>query len=285
MPFRMLIDQEVFDRVERLEIPFNRYGLDPYGISQDRLAEFMTFLSWFYRNYFHVKTYGIENVPGRGRAMLVGNHSGGIPVDGGMILASAFLEMDPPRLAQGMVDKFANKWPIASQLFSRIGQFTGLPEHAIRLMEEDRLLMVFPEGHSGTGKLYKDRYKLVDFGTGFMRLALQTGTPIIPFAFIGGEEALPTVFHLKKIAKLVGAPYIPVPPYLLPIPMPVRCQIHYGEPMHFDGDGSEADDTIESYVQQLKDRIRDLIEHGREVRRSLLSGERELDTEIAEDRS
>ena len=283
MPFRMLIDQEVFERVKRLEIPFNKYGLDPYGISQEHLAEFMTFLSWFYRNYFHVKVYGVDNIPERGRAMLVGNHSGGIPVDGGMVLASAFLEMDPPRLAQGMVEKFANKWPVLSQWFSRIGQFTGLPEHAIRMMEEDRLLMVFPEGARGTGKLYKDRYELVRFGTGFMRLALQTGTPIVPFAFIGGEEALPTMFHLEKIAKIVGAPYIPVPPYLLPIPMPVSCQIHYGEPMYFEGDGDEADDIIDDYVQQVKERIRDLIEHGREVRRSLLSGERELESELGED--
>ena len=276
----MLVDQEVFERVKRLEIPFNRYGLDPYGISQEHLAEFISLLTWFYRHYFHVRTYGVENIPERGRAMLVGNHSGGIPVDGGMVLASAFLEMDPPRLAQGMVDKFANKWPLFSTWFSRIGQFTGLPEHAIRMMEDDRLLMVFPEGADGTGKLYKDRYKLVEFGTGFMRLALQTKTPIVPFAFIGGEEALPAVIHLKRVAKLIGAPYIPIPPYLLPIPLPVRCQVHYGEPMYFEGDGSEADETIEHYVRQVKDRIRELIKHGREVRRGLLDHGRGLETEL-----
>ena len=58
----------------------------------------------------------------------------------------------------------------------------GLPEHAVRLLEDDRLLLVFPEGARGTAKLFKDRNSLVRFGTGFMRLALQTGTPIVPTA-------------------------------------------------------------------------------------------------------
>jgi 1-acyl-sn-glycerol-3-phosphate acyltransferase len=266
---QVLIDSEVFERVERMELPFNRYGLDPYGISQERLAEFFTVLGWFYKNYFRVSAYGTENIPERGRVMLVGNHSGGIPMDGGMVISSAFFELEPPRLAQGMVDKFANRWPVVSSWFSRVGQFTGLPDHAIQLLNRDRMLLVFPEGSRGTGKLYKDRYKLVRFGTGFMRLALETDTPIVPFSFIGGEEALPTVFHLKKLARLVGAPYIPISPYLLPIPMPVQCQIYFGEPMRFDGDGSEEDSTIESYVGEVKEQIRGLISYGRERRSSL----------------
>jgi 1-acyl-sn-glycerol-3-phosphate acyltransferase len=269
MPLKFLIDEEMSERVRRLELPFNRYGLDPYGVSQEHLAEFYTLLGWLYRSYFTVRTHGVENVPEQGRAMVVGNHSGGVPVDAAMVIASLFLEMDPPRLAQGMVEKFAQRWPFVSHWFSRVGQFTGLPEHALRLLREERLLMVFPEGARGTGKLFKDRYQLVRFGTGFMRLALETNTPIIPFAYIGGEEALPTVMHLKKLAKLTGAPYIPVPPYLLPIPMPVHCEIYYGEPMHFEGDGNEADDTIERYVGQVRDRIAELIERGRVERRSI----------------
>src|SRR4029077_13360162 len=98
-----------------------------------------------------------------------------------------------PRLAQGMLEKFINRVPFASLWSNRCGQFTGLPEHAVRLLEDDRLLMVFPEGARGTAKLYKERHSLVQFGTGFMRLSLRTKTPIVPFGFIGGGEAVPTV--------------------------------------------------------------------------------------------
>lgn len=267
---RWVADDEVASAVERLEIPFNRYGLDHYGVSRDHLVTFFSLLVPFYRHYFSVRVFGAENIPKSGRLMVVGNHSGGVPVDGAMVLTSLLMELDPPRLGQGMVEKFANRWPFVSHWFSRVGQFTGLPEHAERLLENDRCLMVFPEGARGTGKLYKDRYQLVRFGTGFMRLALSTNTPIVPFAFIGGEEALPTIMHLKRLARLVKAPYIPVSPYLLPIPMPIPCQIFYGEPLQLEGDGSETDEVILEYVDEVRSRIRALIDRGRAWRRDAL---------------
>jgi 1-acyl-sn-glycerol-3-phosphate acyltransferase len=264
---------EIRARVEHLELPFNREGFDKYGISKKHLGIFFTALGWMYKNYFRVRVSGIENVPKRGRAMLVGNHSGGYAIDGAMVLASMFLEMDPPRLAQGMAEKFLNELPISSQWLSRTGQLTGLPEHATRLLEDDRLLMVFPEGARGTAKLYKDRWSLVGFGTGFIRLALQTKTPIVPLAFIGGGDVMPTVMNLYAIGKLFGAPYIPVTPYLLPVPLPRACEIFYGEPMMFEGDGNEDDETIEGLVRQVKDRVASLIDEGRTHR----DGPRSLD--------
>jgi 1-acyl-sn-glycerol-3-phosphate acyltransferase len=255
--------REIRDRVDRLELPFNQEGFDKYGISKKHLVVFFTALGWMYRNYFRVKVSGIEHVPVRGRSMLVGNHSGGYAIDGAMVLTSALLEMDPPRLAQGMAEKFLNEWPVASLWTNRVGQLTGLPEHAIRLLEDDRLLMVFPEGARGTAKLYKDRWSLVDFGTGFMRLALQTRTPVVPLAFIGGGDVLPTVMNLKSLGKLLGAPYIPITPYGLPLPLPRPCEILYGEAMHFHGTGNEDDEHIEVLVRQVKERVRALLEEGR----------------------
>jgi 1-acyl-sn-glycerol-3-phosphate acyltransferase len=261
-----LVDEEVKDRVRRLEIPFNAVGVDPYGISRAHLARFYTMLGFLYRTYFGVRAHGLEHVPARGRAMLVGNHSGGVAVDGAMVIASMFFELEPPRLAQGMAEKFINKVPFASLWSNRAGQFTGIPEIAQKLLEDERLLMVFPEGARGTAKLYKDRYSLVQFGTGFMRLALATNTPIIPFGFIGGGDAIPTIANSYSLGKLFGAPYVPITPYGLALPLPVRLAVHYGEPMRFSGTGSEDDEIIHGYVEQVKDRIRDLIEIGRGAR-------------------
>lgn len=259
----MARDESVAERVERLELPFNEYGVDPYGVSKKHLGFALGALSFFYKHYFRVRAHGVENIPPRGRGMLVGNHSGGIAVDGAMVIASLFLEMNPPRLGQGMVEKFLPRIPIANILTSRTGQFTGLPEHAMRLLNEDRLLIVFPEGARGTAKLFHERHSLVDFGTGFMRLALQTRTPIIPFAFIGGGEAIPTVLNLKSLGKLLGMPYVPVTPWLVPLPLPVPLEVFYGEPLVFQGTGTEEDDVIQGYVDQVKERIAQLIERGR----------------------
>ncbi len=265
---KLFASQSVLDRVERLEVPFNRYGIDPFGVSKEHLATFFTAVQPLYERYFDVSVYGLENVPERGRAMLVGNHSGGVALDGLMVIASTFFEMEPPRLAQGMAEYFLNKWPVFSQWTNRLGHLTGLPEHALRLLENDRMLMVFPEGARGTAKLYAERNSLVRFGTGFMRLALQSRAPIVPLAFVGGGEAIPTIYNSKTLGRLTGAPYVPFTPYLLPLPRPTNLQIYYAPPMHFDGDGNEEDDVIYDYVDRVKRQIALLIEFGAERRRA-----------------
>jgi 1-acyl-sn-glycerol-3-phosphate acyltransferase len=253
---------EISARVDRLELPFDARGVDDYGVSKWHLGVAFRALAFLYRNYFQVKCSGLEHIPARGRAMLVGNHSGGIALDAAMVIASCFLELEPPRLAQGMAEKFINRFPFASTWAARCGQLTGLPQHAQRLLESDRLLMVFPEGARGTAKLWKERNSLVDFGTGFLRLALRTKAPIVPFAFLGGGDAIPTVTNFYKLGKMIGVPYLPVTPWLLPLPRPVALSIHYGEPVQFEGTGSEDDDTTQRQVDDVKARIAALIERG-----------------------
>ena len=252
--------------VDKLGLPFNSLGQDPYGISRDALVRGLQILGFLYQHYFAVHCQGLEHVPARGRGMLVGNHSGGYAVDGAMVLVSLALEKDPPRLAQGMAERFLVRLPFFSQWTARTGQFTGLPANAERLLEDERLLLVFPEGARGTAKLFSERDSLVDFGTGFMRLALKTKSPIIPFGFVGGGEAIPTVANLYRLGRMVGVPYIPVTPYLLPLPLPVRLDIVYGEPMHFEGTGAEDDEVVAGHVEQVKARIAALVQQGREAR-------------------
>jgi 1-acyl-sn-glycerol-3-phosphate acyltransferase len=263
----MARDEAVRDLVDRLELPFNALGVDPYGISKKHLTTFFGVLGFLYRNYFRVKAVGLEHVPKRGRAMLVGNHSGGYALDGAMVITSMLLEMDPPRLAQGMAEKFINQLPIGSMWSSRCGQLTGLPEHAERLLMDDRLLMVFPEGAKGTAKLFKERYSLVDFGTGFVRLALKTKSPIVPLGFVGGGDAVPTVMNSRTLGKLMGVPYVPITPYGLAAPLPAKLVVHYGKPLVFEGTGDEEDSVIKGYVDEVKARIAELIEAARVDRR------------------
>jgi 1-acyl-sn-glycerol-3-phosphate acyltransferase len=199
--------------------------------------------------------------------MLVGNHAGGVALDAAMVIASAFLELDPPRLAQGMAEKFLARVPFLSSWTWRCGQFTGLPEHAQRLLEDERLLLVFPEGARGTAKLYRERHSLVKFGTGFVRLALQTRTPIVPFAFLGGGEAIPTVYNSDRLGRLVGAPYVPITPYLVALPLPVRLDVLYGESIQLHGTGNEDDEIVLGHVELVKTRIAELLERGRALRR------------------
>lgn len=267
------IDPEVAARVESLDLQFNKFGVDPYGIDKNDLIRFVSAFAWVYRFYFKVDVYGIDNVPSRGRGILVGNHSGGVAIDGAMAMGSMLLDAEPPRLPHAMIDKFIHQFPGASQFMARTGQFTGNPDQAKRLLEAERLILVFPEGARGTAKLAKDSDSLVEFGTGFMRLALETQSPILPFGFVGGGEALPTVANLKRLGRLLGVPYIPVTKWGLLIPKPTRFQLLYGKPMIFEGSGHERDEVVHAMVDRVKEKIRDLIRQGRALREKTISEE------------
>ena len=106
-----------------------------------------------------------------------------------------------------------------------------------------------------------------------MRLAMATRSPVVPFAFLGGGEAIPTVMNLYKLGQLMGVPYVPVTPYIVPIPKPVTLQVLYSEPLLFEGDGSEADEVVHGYVEQVRARIAWLIEQARALRAGTLSEE------------
>ncbi|HZU83965.1 MAG TPA: lysophospholipid acyltransferase family protein [Polyangiaceae bacterium] len=263
----MRIHATVEDALDRLEIPFDALGVDPYGASKRHLAVALTAMAALYRAYFSVETRGIANVPARGRAMLVGNHSGGIAIDAAMVVVSCLLEMDPPRLAQGMAERFISRVPFLSEWAVRAGQLPGLPEHAERLLEDERLLMVFPEGARGTAKLFSERHSLVEFGTGFMRLALKTRSPIVPLAVLGGGEAFPTVVNAYKIGRWLGLPYLPIVAYGVPLPLPAKIEIEYGAPMRFEGTGNEDDEIVHRHVDEVRGAIARMLAAGVHRRR------------------
>jgi 1-acyl-sn-glycerol-3-phosphate acyltransferase len=269
----LAVDPEVAARIEALDLQFNKFGIDPYGIDKHDLTRFVSAFSWIYRYYFKVDVYGLDNVPSRGRGVLVGNHSGGVAIDGMMVMGSMLLDAEPPRLPHAMIDEFIHRFPGASQMMSRAGQFTGNPDQAKRLLRAERLLLVFPEGARGTAKLAKDADSLVGFGTGFMRLALETKSPILPFGFVGGGDALPTIANLKRLGRLLGVPYVPITKWIVLVPKPTRFQLLYGKPMHFEGTGHERDEVVRAMVDQVKERIRDLIRQGRQLREKEISEE------------
>ena len=267
------IDPEVAARIEALDLDFNKFGVDPYGIAKNDLIRLVSAFAWFYRFYFKVDVYGLENVPSRGRGILVGNHSGGVALDGAMVMGSMLLDAEPPRLPHAMLEKFIHQFPGVSQIMSRTGQFTGNPDQAKRLLNDQRLILAFPEGARGTAKLGKDADTLVEFGTGFMRLALETRSPIIPFGFVGGGEALQTVANLKRLGRIFGVPYIPVTKWGVLIPKPTRFQLLYGKSMFFEGTGHERDEAVSAMVDKVKERIHDLVRQGRLLRDKRISEE------------
>ncbi len=255
---------EVAARSRALVIRGNEYGYDDYGLDRGHHRTAALVAGWLYRHYFRAEARGVEHLPAHGRVLLVANHSGQLPYDGVVISAAAFLGPVQPRLLRSMVEHFVPSVPFASYLFARWGQIIGTPENCRRLLEQDEAVLVFPEGARGISKPFSRRYQLEAFGSGFMRLALQTGTPVVPVAVIGAEEQAPAL-NLAPLARLLGMPSFPVvpyPPFVPLVPLPVKYRLQFGEPMVFTGDADDDDDVIDEKVTAVKRRIESMLHTG-----------------------
>jgi 1-acyl-sn-glycerol-3-phosphate acyltransferase len=259
---RRLLGEDFDERVEWLRARYQARGGDPFGLDPDVAKSAVAVLSFFHRMYFRTETFGLENVPER-RALLVANHSGQIPIDGAIIGTSMFLDATPPRVVRAMIEKWALSLPFASTFFNRVGQVVGVPENARRLLEMDELLLVFPEGTRGINKPFNRRYQLQEFGLGFMRLAIETGTPIVPVAVVGAEEQYVSLGNIDWIASALKMPSFPLVPQLLvpggQLPLPMKYRIYFGEPLRFGGDPHDDDVVIGDKVWLVKQTIQDML--------------------------
>jgi 1-acyl-sn-glycerol-3-phosphate acyltransferase len=256
-------------RTRALTVRQNEYGFDAFGFRRDSVKYAILVARFLYRDYFRCEVRGIENVPAAGRVLLVSNHSGQLPFDGLAIATALFLDAQPPRVIRSMVERFVQTVPFASYLFSRWGQITGTPENCRRLLQDEEAILVFPEGARGISKPFSQRYQLQEFGNGFMRLALETRTPIVPVAVVGAEEQAPAL-NFKPLARLFGTPAFPVvpyPPFVPLVPLPVKYRIYFGPPMWFQGDADDDDEALEGQVRAVSHRIQSMIHLGLRERR------------------
>jgi 1-acyl-sn-glycerol-3-phosphate acyltransferase len=184
--------------------------VDEWGRSERIRAVARTLYHPIYRHWFRAEWQGLERLPTTGGALLVANHAGAIPSDAPVIMHGIETELGRP--VYGLADFLFKSLPVVGTMWARAGGVPGHPDNAYRLLRHDEaLVLVFPEGTKGSGKLYRDRYQLRRFGRGgFVEIAMRAGVPIIPIAVVGAEESMPTLWKSPTIAKLTGLPYFPV---------------------------------------------------------------------------
>ena len=136
---------------------------------------------------WRIKFEGLENLPAHGGAVLCPNHVS--------FLDSAFLLLRLPRQIT-FVGKaeYMDSWQ-TKYLFPAVGMIPidrsggdsaeAALSAAQSVLEKGQLFGIFPEGtRSRSGLLYKGH-------TGAARLALRTGSPIIPIGVVGTREIQP----------------------------------------------------------------------------------------------
>ncbi len=260
-------------RIDELESLMNEANSDSFGFTPEQIKWVLPIMALVYEYYFRVETSGIENIP-EGRVLLIANHSGQIPLDCMMIGTALLTEGEPPRPLRSMVERWIPSLPHVSRLFARLGQVLGTPENCRHLLQNDEAVLVFPEGARGISKTLDKSYQLQEFGHGFMRLAMETHTPIVPVGVVGAEEQYPALWNLERVARLLNMPAFPLSPtFFIPIvgllPLPVKYRINFGTPMYFEGDSDEDETLIGRRVLQVKDAIADLVGEGLASRKGI----------------
>jgi 1-acyl-sn-glycerol-3-phosphate acyltransferase len=260
-------DADFLERLRAVRPRTNEYGFDAFGANPEEARAAWFAARWIHRRYFRSEVHGIERVP-EGRAMLVANHSGQLPWDGLCILTAMLMDRARPRLVRAMTERFLPTLPFVSWVFARCGEVVGTPENCLRLLLDDEAILVFPEGVRGVSKPPGRRYELMEFGLGFMRLALRGRAPIVPVALIGAEEQAPA-WNVKPLARALGLPALPltpIPPFVAVLPLPVKYRIYFGEPILFAGDPDD-DETVGRGVQAVTDTVAGMLREGLRARR------------------
>jgi 1-acyl-sn-glycerol-3-phosphate acyltransferase len=248
----------------------HRRGLEPvddFGFDQQWTEAMLPLARLVYRKYWRVDTVGVSNVPRRGGALLVSNHSGVLPLDGAMIKVALF-EEGLERHARALIASWFFTLPVLNWFLRRSGQTLGHPDDSVRLLRDGQLVLVFPEGVRGTGKPFRDRYRLRRFGRGgFVGVAIRAGVPIVPVSVVGAEEIYPMLLDVQPVARLIGFPYFPITPtwpWLGPlglIPLPSKWRIQFHPPVRTD-ELSVADADDPALVMRVADEVRETIQQG-----------------------
>lgn len=210
------------------------------------------------RNYFRLEVEGMENVPRRGRALVIPNHSGVTALDAVMIGNEIFRARR--RIPKILAHPLWFVGPNLRILAKRIGLEEANKDAGLRLLRKNKLVILFPEGASGNFKPTAERYHLQEFRRGFVRMAMATRSPIIPTVVIGAEE---TNINLSSIsfAKHLRGTIIPLP--LNVLPLPAKWKIVFMKPISMAkySEKNAADhDLVHRICQDVRERIQSRIQ-------------------------
>jgi 1-acyl-sn-glycerol-3-phosphate acyltransferase len=228
-------------------------------------------LEWILKSYFRYEVKGLENVPRRGKAMIVSNH-GILPLDGWFLYYEILRATG--RWPRGMTDWRIFKFPFMRQFFMDMGVVVGSHENGDRLLQNEEMIFIMPGGSKEAWKSSKFRYRLIWKGrNGFIRLALRNRCPIIPSANVGTDETYHVFFDGYTTAYKFFRSRKAVFPISLPVglgvlPLPVKMTQYVGEPIHLPYPPEAENDPaiVEECKNLVKSKVYELIDRGLQER-------------------
>jgi 1-acyl-sn-glycerol-3-phosphate acyltransferase len=215
------------------------------------------------------RSYGLQNVPDEGAVLLIGNHSTLAFLD--MPIMFSEIHRATGRFPRGMADHFHFAIPGWRDLITRAGAVDGTRDNCRELLAAGEAVLVYPGGGREVAKRKGEKYQLIwKQRSGFARLAIENGCPIVPFGAVGAEDSYdivadadnPLLSPLRLAIERLGGRWdlaIPVVRGIgpTPIPRPERLYFAFGEPIETAPLRGNADDAA---VRDVRNRTRHAVE-------------------------
>jgi 1-acyl-sn-glycerol-3-phosphate acyltransferase len=224
--------------------------------------------------YFRAEVRGIGNVPARGAVLLVGNHSGGTLIADTFVFAQAFYEhFGVDRAFYQLAHDLVFKVPGVRVVLTPYGTVPASPRNLRRALARDAAVLGYPGGDHET---YRATWHSADIDvahrTGFVRLALKLGGPIVPVVAIGGQETalllgqgerIARLLHLHRLLRLDVAPVQIAPPWGVTVldlpgrvPLPAKITVEILPAIDLVAEiGTDVDATYDLVTGRMQDAL------------------------------
>jgi 1-acyl-sn-glycerol-3-phosphate acyltransferase len=158
-----------------------------------------------YAGYFRPEVRGFENVPAAGPFLVVGNHSGGAtPPDMPILMTAWWRERGLDEPVYGLFHSFFLSLPGIGPAVRRAGALDANPAASAEVLRQGGVVLVYPGGDHEAYRPWGDRNR-IDFAgrTGFVRLALEQGVPIVPAVSSGAQESIVVLSRGEQLARVM----------------------------------------------------------------------------------
>ncbi len=180
--------------------------MTPDSYDPEFTAALMGAVDWLGRRYFRWRALDAANVPAKGPALLVGNLNGGLMTFDAMFILRAVLDArGPDRIVHGLGHDFVHLDRTIRKYAGRAGVLPASPASVTEAFRRDRLVLVFPGSDFDSFRPFTERNRVVLAGrTGFVRVALEHGVPIVPVVTVGAQETYVVLTRGERLASLLG---------------------------------------------------------------------------------
>ncbi len=253
-----------------------RLHADLHDRDPDYLREMLPLLWLISTFYFRGSVRNLGNIPEDEPALLVGNHSGGNVIPDTFIFTLAFSTyFGVERRFFQLAHNLAVAWPVAGDLLRRSGTISASHKNAEKALRSGAPVLVYPGGDWETHRPSWESNK-VDFAgrKGFIRLALETGVPIVPVVSVGGQETalflsrgaglaqtlgLDKRLRLKVLPVSIALPWgLNVGDFLGHLPLPAKVTIEVLPPIDVRkefGADPDLDEVYDHVTGQMQDAL------------------------------